>query len=219
VLLERYGYDRALAGSFNVIYAVAGSCFPYPSADGWRATASRAASRWRLRHDRRQRPVAAGTAEWLDHAGGRCARRLLLRVRAILGPRSPAVAPARAIAISPSTLVSAWVPIGQIAAGLGRPWCWPRVIGSGLWLPGILCDGCALVLGLSLRGARLQHRRRARHDRTRFRRASTRLLIGAGIFLLWSGQYFAMTWLPQYLVEARSLPSPPCFGYLLRWSC
>jgi MFS family permease len=114
-------------------------------------------------------------------------------------------------------LIAAWIPIGQLAAGLlalaGADW-------RALWLINL---ALVPVLGLAafrLRDALGQHRaaaslpaaaaaRPARPDRA--------LIIGGGIFLLWSLQFFAfMTWLTKYLTGELGLAARAAIlAYLL----
>ncbi|QEX25137.1 MFS transporter [Hypericibacter adhaerens] len=221
MLLERYGYDRMLAGSFMSVYAVAGLLFSVP------------AGRWLARHGALRGITIAALVMiagnllslllpaqgWLMLAG-RALEGFSFAIGAILGPAIAgrcASARHRHFAMA---LASAWIPIGQIAAGLGAPLALRADHWQWLWYGGIAVTGL-----LWLWGAALDRRHAFGHGQTgrgmvepplssHERRG---LLIGAGIFLLWSGQYYAyMTWLPQYLVEARSLgPVAAVFGYLL----
>jgi predicted MFS family arabinose efflux permease len=220
VLLERYGYDRALAGSFMSIYAVAGLLLSVPI------------GRWLARHGV-MRGVAVAALVMIAGNGlsllapqngwimlaGRALEGCSFAFGAILGPAiagSCASARHRHFAIA---LVSAWVPIGQIAAGLGAPLALAGGHWQELWFAGIAATGALWLWGLSLARRNAFHigGGRGMAEPALSPRERRALLIGAGIFLLWSGQYFAyMTWLPQYLVEARALgPVAAVFGYLL----
>lgn len=220
-LLERYGYDRTLAGGFMSVYAAVGLFFSVPI------------GRWLERHGFARgialaMPIMlAGNAVALAvpgsgwvMLGGRTLEGLSFAFGAILGPALAGASASpqhRHFAIA---LVSAWIPIGQIVAGLAAPaalaaghWQWLWLAGiaatAALWLWGRALAGRGAFAGMG-GGHRLAEAPLAPGERQA-------ILIGAAIFLLWSGQYFAyMTWLPQYLVEARALgPIAAVFGYLL----
>lgn len=221
LLLERYGYDRLAAGGFMSIYALVG------------LAASIAIGRWIERHGMTD-ALAWATAVMI--AGnlvglllpqsaaamllGRGLEGVSFSIAAIIGPAlagASASARHRPFAIA---LSSAWIPIGQIAAGLLAPlalhighWEW-------LWYAGILGTFAVhlwsrrLARNGTLAGGRGAGAVGASATTDAERRA---LFANAAIFMLWSCQYFAyMTWLPQYLVEARSLGAiAAVFGYLL----
>jgi MFS family permease len=220
-LLERYGYDRTLAGGFMSVYAAAGLLFSVPI------------GRWLERHGFARAialavpimlagnamALAAPESGWIMLAG-RALEGLSFAFGAIVGPALAGASASpqhRHFAIA---LVSAWIPIGQIVAGLAAPAALAAGHWQWLWLAGI---GATAALWpwsrtLARRGAFAgmggTHRLAEAPLAPKERQA---ILIGAAIFLLWSGQYFAyMTWLPQYLVEARALgPITAVFGYLL----
>jgi predicted MFS family arabinose efflux permease len=220
-LLERYGYDRALAGGFMSIYALAGLLF------------SVAIGRWLMRHGAMRGIAAAALlmiagnilsllapqSGWIMLAG-RAFEGCSFAFGAILGPAiagSCASPRHRHFAIA---LVSAWIPIGQIAAGLGAPVALAAGHWQGLWFAGIAATGMVWLWSLALARRNafgFGSGGRGMAEPSLSARENRALLIGSGIFLLWSGQYFAyMTWLPQYLVEARALgPVAAVFGYLL----
>jgi hypothetical protein len=119
-------------------------------------------------------------------------------------------------------LMAAWIPIGQLAAmllapvafaGQGANW------GAGmgwqlLWVVAIL-GSCGLAAwtfslrhspALDLPGAGKPRAAELGQDTEITGATRLKLIAVAGIFMLWSGQYFAyMTWLPQYLVEVYGL--------------
>ena len=107
-------------------------------------------------------------------------------------------------------LTAAWIPHGQIAAGVlagATPgeWRW-------LWWGGLLSTAVVLVWSLRL-GLRRRFAGFAMGGRAEGARLTPRERLGmvlvAATFLLWSMQYFAfMTWLPEYLVTARGLEEP-----------
>ncbi len=122
-------------------------------------------------------------------------------------------------------LTAAWIPIGQLAAVLLAPVAFAVHGWQALWWLGL-----ALALALALWTWRLETRRRvALGPRPPQPRASEpgadrldparrlSLALVAGVFMLWSCQYFAfMTWLPQYLVEVHGLSvSGALAGYAL----
>jgi MFS family permease len=221
LLLEHYGYDRALAGSFMSIYAVAGLLFSMPI------------GRWLARHGVLRGVAVASLIMiagnllsllapqqgWLMLAG-RGLEGFSFAFGALLGPAiagSCASPRHRHFAIA---LASAWIPIGQIVAGLGAPLALAEGRWQELWIAGILATAALWLWGLTLarRGTfSLRNDDRRMVEPRLSRREFEALLIAGAIFLLWSGQYYAyMTWLPQYLIEARALgPIAATFGYLL----
>jgi predicted MFS family arabinose efflux permease len=220
-LLERYNYDRALAGSFMSIYALAGLLFSVPI------------GRWLARHGVMRGVAVAALVMiagnilsllapqngWIMLAG-RALEGFSFAVGAILGPAIAGSCASPRHHHFAIALASAWIPIGQIAAGLGAPLALAEGHWQGLWIAGIVTTGALWCWGLSLarRSAfNIGNAGRSMAEPPLSRREHQTLLIGAGIFLLWSGQYYAyMTWLPQYLVEARSLgPVAAVFSYLL----
>jgi hypothetical protein len=133
--------------------------------------------------------------------------------------------------------MAAWIPIGQLAAMLLAPIAFAG-LGAGLgadsgaglgwqllWWVAILGSCCLAAWTFGLRrnpaldlpGA--GKLRAAKSDPNIEITGSTRLklTVVAGIFMLWSGQYFAyMTWLPQYLVEIYGLSvSMAVFGNMV----
>ena len=220
-LLERYGYDRALAGGFMSIYAVAGLLF------------SVAIGRWLVRHGAMRGVAAAALlmiagnslsllapqSGWVMLAG-RAFEGCSFAFGAILGPAIAGACASprhRHFAIA---LISAWIPVGQIAAGLGAPVALAAGRWQDLWYVGIAATAALWLWSLTLarRGTfGLGNAGRGMAEPSLSARENRALLIGSGIFLLWAAQYFAyMTWLPQYLVEARALgPVAAVFGYLL----
>lgn len=112
-------------------------------------------------------------------------------------------------------LIAAWIPIGQLLAGLlalaGADW-------RALWL-------INLVLMLPLAAVALAQRRwlgpirlaRGGTGSARAVKTDRGLVIGAGVFLLWSLQFFAfMTWLTKYLTgELHLSQTLAILAYLL----
>lgn len=221
LLLERYGYDRMVAGGFMSVYALVG------------LVASIAIGRWLERKGVANGLVWATAvmiagnlvglllpeAAWAMLVG-RGLEGLSFAVAAIAGPALAGVSASRRHRPLAIALASAWIPIGQIAAGLLAPlalhidrWEWLWYVGS-LGTLGIYLWSRRLVRDGTLARAASGSASDGSIGTTAERRA---LLANAGIFMLWSCQYFAyMTWLPQYLVEARALGEVAAvFGYLL----
>jgi len=221
LLLERYGYDRLAAGGFMSIYALVG------------LAASIAIGHWIERRGMANALTWATAVMILGNfvglllpqsaaamLFGRGLEGVSFSIAAIIGPALAGASASprhRPLAIA---LSAAWIPIGQIAAGLLAPlalhidrWQW-------LWYAGILGTLAVhlwsrrLVRNGTLAGGRGSGAVGASATTDAERRA---LFANAAIFMLWSCQYFAyMTWLPQYLVEARALGEiAAVFGYLL----
>lgn len=223
VLLDTYRYDRTLAGGLMSIYAVAGLILSW--------VLGNALSRQGLAG-----PILAGLAlmvlgsllslalpanAWVVLAG-RALEGTGFAVLAIAGPvLANANASARQLPIVVG-LTASWIPIGQLGATVLAPlafaWDWWQM----LWAAAI-----AASLAMALWTLRLQRQgalavsvpgpgdTAAAVSLTPLQRRS--LKIAAGVFMLWSAQYFAyMTWLPQYLVEMHGLsPSMAAFGYVI----
>jgi MFS family permease len=211
VLLQSYGYDRTVAGGLMSVYALAGLLLSLPfgrlmDRGGpqrliWAALGATAAGSLLLLAAPQSSALAL-LARLLE--GGAFA------VCAIASPMlaTRAAAPRHlGIVIG---LASAWIPVGQLAASAVAWAVLPSAGWRGLWYAGLL-----MTLGMAgwtaaLGGGRLAAadggaRRAARPPDPGERRS---LAMGAAIFLLWSGQYYAyMTWLPQYLVEVMGLPA------------
>lgn len=137
---------------------------------------------------------------------------LTFAIFALIGPVIANSATARRDLGLVTGLIAAWIPIGQLLAGFlalaGADW-------RALWL-------INLVLMLPLAGAAVFYRRWLgpvkRHAGSTFAmKTPTGLIIGAGIFLLWSLQFFAfMTWLTKYLTgELHLSAAVAILAYLL----
>jgi MFS family permease len=211
VLLETYGYERALAGSYVSVYAVAGLAL-----SAWIGGVL----------ERRGAAVPVLLAAALLASGcaltlyapasgavvlaGRGLEGLGFAVLAVAGPTlaNANAPPAHAAVVA--GLSATWIPIGQLTATGLAPLALASVGWTLLWWLGI---AGALVLAIAVpalhasRGIALAPARRgtAAPDRLRGGERNT-LFVVACVFGLWSGQYFAyMTWLPQYLVEVHGL--------------
>ncbi|MDQ7249109.1 MFS transporter [Dongia sedimenti] len=140
---------------------------------------------------------------------------LAFAIAAIAGPAIAAAAAKPRDLPVVTGLIAAWIPLGQIGAALAalafRDWHWLWIIGLLLGLPLGLW---AWFLLRESRVGRAAPRPAPRHpDRAQHRR----LMLAGGIFLLWSGQYFAfMTWLTQYLTSVLALgAAASVLAYLL----
>ena len=212
LLLESYHYDRSLAGGLMSVYAAAGLAL------------SIVFGRWITRRGV-GRPLvfalavmAAGNlaglaapAEGWVMLGARGLEGLAFTVLAIAGPvlaNRHASERHRPLVIG---LTAAWIPTGQIVAGGLAPLLVPSFGWQALWLVGL---GATLVMALCLAGRYGAERRAtpapAMHAGGRDDQLAGQhllLIVAGAIFLFWSGQYFAaMTWMPQYFVEAQGLP-------------
>ncbi len=227
LMLERFGYDRVLAGGFMSVYALAGLLTtlaiarwvarrgPYPAL--WLAMALYLLGNlvtWALPEEGAL-VLAARGAEGIAFA-----------VSAVIGPATANSNASQRHLPLVIGLTAAWIPLGQIAASLlaqpalssGR-WqlLWYAAIGGTLlftlWI-GALQASRAAALGGSGKAIAASVPTAAAPI-TPAERVS--LWLAAGAFLLFSGQYFAyMTWLPQYLVEVHGLgPDEALLGYLL----
>lgn len=222
VLLEAYGYERALAGGFMSVYALVGLLFSVALSRaverrGWRAMLSGALALFALGN---LMALAWPQSGWWVLAA-RGLEGLGFAVLAIVGPTlANRRAAARHLPVVIG-LTATWIPMGQLLASLAAPAALALQGWQSLWFVGLA--GClAMALwarrapiaadALPVAGARV---RDADGEAQRRRR---RLLIWAGgVFLLWSCQFFAyMTWLPQYLVEVHALGlSSALAGYAL----
>lgn len=223
LLLERYGYERTLAGAFVSVYAVAGLLL----------------SMWMARRVQRQGTVApvlfamalliAGslvslTAPELGAVvlAGRALEGVAFAALAVAGPVIASVnAPPRQMGLVIG-IVAGWIPVGQITATLLAHVGVPQLGWTFLWWAGVV--GALLIAALTVqfqRSGRIvlqQHAddRRAAQAGIATRSRMSLWLVGA-VFMIWSGQYFAfMTWLPQYLVERHGVEMRSALlGYLL----
>ena len=230
-LLQLYGYDRSLAGMFMSVYAAAGLLLSLPL------------GRMMQRHG--ATPfiylafallIGANLLTLLAPADGglmlatRALEGVAYAICAICGPVFANLSASPRNLPLVAALTATWIPIGQLAATLVAPaalafggWQW-------LWAAGLLgAVGMALWTRRLARAGRLETWPSGRGQSAASGAASgltaespspadrVGLILAAGIFLLWSGQYFAyMTWLPQYLVEAHGLSEVWAIaGYML----
>ncbi len=215
VLLEAYAYDRTLAGGFMSIYAAAGLLLSVLF--GRRITAAGSF-----------RPSLAALAvvslgnllglvapeQPLVMLASRGLEGIGFTTLAIAGPvlaNRHAAARHRPLVIG---MTASWIPFGQLsAAGLATLVVdWPGW--QALWLVGLALNA-GMALWLLARRSQLEAEAAQGGPGAGGAGAAPArlgsgllimLVVTAGIFLCWSGQYFAaMTWLPQYFVEAQGL--------------
>ncbi len=209
MLLEAYGYDLVLAGGFMSVYAVAGLLLSF----GFGRRIERGG--W-------HRPLLGALAVlacgnllgliWPQSGWIMLVARALegggFAVLAIIGPTlANRQAEARHLPIVIGA-TAAWIPIGQLVAVLLAPAALALQGWQSLW--GLSLLGCLLFAAWSLRipkDSAAPETRSTDTDTPQTRRRSRRILVlTAGLFCLWAGQYFAfMTWLPEYLVAAHGL--------------
>lgn len=209
LLLKTYRYDLTLAGGFMSVYAVAGLLLSF----GFGRRIER--SGWR-------RPLFAALAVlgcgnllglvWPQSGWAMLAARALegvgFAVLAIIGPTlANGQAKARDLPVVIGA-TAAWIPIGQLAAVLLAPAALAIQGWQSLWVLGFL--GCLAFAAWSRRMPEddAPHDAKPGTSETGQARQRSRriLLLTAGLFCLWAGQYFAfMTWLPEYLVTVHDL--------------
>ena len=222
VLLETYDYDRTLAGAFMSVYAVAGLLL---SMLFGRLLARRGAAAPTL-GALGLSILGSVLALWLPENGwvvllGRALEGIGFAFLAICGhllANTNASAHDQPLVIG---MAAAWIPIGQLGAMLLAPLAFAWYGWQLLWLVAILGSLALAAWTLRLRhspalalpgapegaGERREQSQEASATDGRIAGAQRlKLSIAAGVFMLWSGQYFAyMTWLPQYLVEVYGL--------------
>ena len=229
VLLETYHYDRTLAGAFMSVYAVAGLLLsmvfgrllarrgpvaPTLGALGLSILGSLLVL-WRPEYG--WLVLLGRGLEGIGFAFMAICGHLLASANASVRNQPLVIG-----------LMAAWIPIGQLAAMLLAPVAFSGQgagmgVGMGggmgwqlLWVVAILgsCGLAAWTLGLRRSPALAlpggpgdAEPEPGRHRDVEISGATRlKLIVVAGIFMLWSGQYFAyMTWLPQYLVEVYGL--------------
>ena len=221
VLLERYGYDRTLAGACMSVYALTGLLL---SLYAGRLLERRGAAA----------PVGAGMVIMLagtllsllapEHAWlmllGRGLEGVAFAMFAVCGPViAHANAAPRQVPIVIG-LTAMWIPVGQLSATALTPFALAVHGWTVLWWAG--AAGCVAFMVWTFRARRLPALSAPPAVGLAQRPALSRrergaLTIAALIFGIWSGQYFAfMTWMPQYMVEVYSLGvSSALTGYVV----
>ncbi|NTU60059.1 MAG: MFS transporter, partial [Deltaproteobacteria bacterium] len=228
LLLQRFGYTRAVAGGFMSVYAVAGLLVSVPAG--------------RVLARRGPRGILAAAFS-LFLAGNALALALPSSSAAMLASRlleglgfSVAAVVGAVVAVSSASLRhrpvalalwATWIPVGQVvgtalaiptvSAGHWRPlWWFSAGATLALWAWGLRLGarGCpALAPPPASGGPAPADPRQSVVLRER------RLLIAlaAALFGLWSSSYITyVTWLPQYLVEAHGFtPGAAARAYLI----
>ena len=221
VLLDRYGYDRTLAGACMSVYALAGLLLslyagrlverrgavpPVCMAMAFMLTGTLLA-------------LGAPAQGWIMLLG-RGLEGVGFAMLAVCGPviANASAAPRQVPLVA--GLAAMWIPVGQLSATALAPPALALYGWTLLWWAG--AAGCIAFTVWTLR---------MRHDpalapprassvaaqSTLSRRERGALAIAAVIFGVWSGQYFAfMTWMPQFLVEVHRLDvSNALVGYVV----
>jgi MFS family permease len=221
VLLDEYGYDRALAGGFMSVYALAGLIV---SVSVGRVLSARGPT---LLVALALALVVVGSLVTLaaPHSGavvlaGRGLEGIAFAILAIVGPVLANAGATRTQLPIVIGLTAAWIPIGQLCAALLAPLAIALASWRDLWHLGL---AGALLLAMWL--TRIERRQSAHRSGAApparapglDRRARADMLLTGSIFMLWSGQYFAfMTWLPQFIVEGYALDvSGALAGYVV----
>jgi predicted MFS family arabinose efflux permease len=226
LLLERYAYDRTLAGGFMSIYAVAGLLLSVP------------VGRLLARRGPRGLLIAAFglflagnalalAAPWSGvlMLGSRMLEGLGFAIAAVVGAVVTTTSAAlrhRPIAVA---LWATWIPLGQVvgtlfaipsvSVGSWRPLWWVSAAGTlalALWGAHLSAEG-----GPSLRAPAGTSGAPASAPPNAYPERRGLLLLVSGLFGLWSAQYISyVTWLPQYLVEAHGFaPGAAARAYLV----
>ncbi len=210
-LIARYHYDHVLAGGFMSVYALAGIGL------------SLAVGRWIGRRGPRIAVWAALAGLFAGASIGLLAPesgQAMLAGRAVEGVgfafaaiAGPAIALASASPRHSGLVIgaiAAWIPTGQLAAT-----AMARLSLAADWWQGPWIAALAATALMAVWHARRRDRHQAASEATASRPGSTAafpwpaMAVGAGVFMLWSGQYFAfMTWLPLYLVDVGGLAGP-----------
>lgn len=137
---------------------------------------------------------------------------LTFAIFALIGPVIANLGAARRDLGLVTGLIAAWIPIGQLVAGLlalaGAGWQLLWLVNLALMLP-------LVMLASAWRGD--LGRPRQRPSAHGGEKTPPALYIGAGIFMLWSLQFFAfMTWLTKYLTSELHLSAQAAvLAYLL----
>ena len=217
VLLETYGYDRTLAGAFMSIYAVAGLLLSmlFGRLLARRGAVGPTLGALGLSVAGSGLVLALPESGWLVLLG-RALEGIGFAFLAICGHLlANANAPVRHLPLVVG-MTAAWIPVGQLAAMLLAPFGFAWLGWQSLWIVAVLGALALAAWTLALRGsdavelpAPVEAPAQAPVPALTGALTGARrlqLVIAAGVFMLWSSQYFAyMTWLPQYLVEVHGL--------------
>ncbi|MEX2648686.1 MAG: MFS transporter [Alphaproteobacteria bacterium] len=215
ILLERYDYDRVLAGGFMSVYALVGLLLSVP--------AGRALDRFGFRLVEAACALfAAGsllTLAWPESGAlvlvGRALEGVGYTLLAIAGPAlaNRSAGPAQVGFVA--GIMATWVPVGQLVAnGIALPFA-----NAGNW-QAVWLAALAFTLAVFLWSRRMRRRGVGFAPPPNGGRpgalgqAERRSLVLASlVFLLFSGQYIGfMSWLNQYLVAAQGLSAAGAVG-------
>ncbi len=213
VLLETYRYDRTLAGAFMSVYAVAGLALSLLFGRLLERKGAVGPTLIALALSM----AGTGLILALPESGwtvllGRALEGVGFAFLAICGMLlANANASARHLPLVVG-MTAAWIPVGQLAAMLLAPIAFAWHGWQPLWIVALLGALALAAWTLALRGSGAVDPPAAPAPPGSAPGAAIggaarlKLAIAAGIFMLWSSQYFAyMTWLPQYLVEVHGL--------------
>ncbi len=214
VLLETYRYDRTLAGAFMSVYAVAGLAFSllFGRLLERKGVVGPTLVSLALSMAGTGLVLALPESGWMVLLG-RALEGIGFAFLAICGMLlANANASARHLPLVVG-MTAAWIPVGQLAAMLLAPIAFAWQGWQLLWIVALVGALALAAWTLVLRGSDAVDPPAAPAPPGPVPGAAIagaprlKLAIAAGIFMLWSSQYFAyMTWLPQYLVEVHGLP-------------
>ena len=214
VLLETYRYDRTLAGAFMSVYAVAGLAFSllFGRLLERKGVVGPTLVALALSMAGTGLVLALPESGWMVLLG-RALEGIGFAFLAICGMLlANANASARHLPLVVG-MTAAWIPVGQLAAMLLAPIAFAWQGWQLLWIVALVGALALAAWTLVLRGSDAVDPPAAPAPPGPVPGAAIagaprlKLAIAAGIFMLWSSQYFAyMTWLPQYLVEVHGLP-------------
>lgn len=224
LMLDQYHYDRVVAGGFMSIYAVIGFFF---SIWAGRALARRGVAPvllfgFALMLAGNALSLAAPQSGGVMLAG-RGLEGAAFAILALVGPiHATASASDRHLPLAVA-LAAAWIPNGQIIAGLMAHVSLQADLWRPLWWGGLVFTAALMVWTTNLARARrlgerpIAHTESAEGPQRLSRRQLVAMILASLTFTAWGMQYFAfMTWLPEYLVEVHGFtPDDAVLGYLV----
>ena len=221
VLLERYGYDRTLAGACMSVYALAGLLLSFYAGRllERRGVAGPVCAAMGFMLAGTLLPLLAPVHGWLMLLG-RGLEGIAFAVLAVCGPVvANASATPRQLPIVIG-LTAMWIPVGQLSATGLAPLAFAMHGWTLLWWAGAVGSVAFVVWTLRIRAVLalvIPSVGGASAGRALSARERGALGIAALVFGLWSGQYFAfMTWMPQFMVEVHRLGvSSALTGYVV----
>ena len=223
LLLAQFGYDRILAGGFMSVYAFVGLVL---SVQLGRAMQRRGMATFLYLAFAL---MVAGNllTLFVPHSGAvvllaRALEGIAFAVLAISGPVLANLSASAGHLAFTFAITASWIPVGQIIATVIAQPALERGLWQPLWWVAIVVSLVMAVLtcGLQRTGRiRLTDVPAASDagDLPAPRAKRRNLLLAAGVFTLWSTQYFAyMTWLPAYLVDVHGMrPEQAVIAYLI----